>query len=431
MQLETIQQEMTSLNPLRVAALIDLPRSPLSGGHIKGWERIAQAAAQSDLPLDLTLYCSGETLTETLSDKARIKQLPPVFSTEKLKFLPYVPDNTDLAKYHRTLAEELIHYDVIHTTDGFFAYAQTAEKVKATYGIPIVTSFHTDTPAYARVFTKLTIEKIFGEGILSKFLIETLRLPERQEAKKRKRLKKHLTACSAALYTREEDHQLAASVIGDENTHVIRLGVDRHMFGPHRMSRDEVEVTYRIPAEQVIILFVGRLDVGKNIYTLIEALENLIAEGKPVHLITAGLGPAANDLKERLGDHVTVAGFVHPEDLAVLYASADLLALTSEVEIRSMAGVEAMTSGLPVLVSEKSGIAKLFDYTPAMDVVPSGVENWTNALRDIVNSKNKRIHMSKVASAYADTHIANWTDVLAEDLLPVWHKAAIAAKIMR
>jgi len=414
---------MTSSKPLRVAALIDLPRSPLSGGHIKGWERLAKAAANSDIPLDLTLYCSGPVLTEELGPFSRIKQLPPVFSTSRLKFLPYVPDNTDLAHYHKALAAELLAYDVIHTTDGYFAFARTAEKIARQRKIPLVTSFHTDTPAYARVFTRLTIERLFGHGWLARLLLDKLHLPEKEEQKKIARLKKHLASCSKALVTRQEDHAIASEILDDADIHTIRLGVDRSIFGPHRADREGVEADYKIPRGSIVFLFVGRLDVGKNIYTLIEAMENLIAEGQPVHLITAGLGPADQDLRERLGRHVSVAGFVDPEELARLYASVDALALSSEVEIRSMAGVEAMTSALPVLVSEKSGVAVLFDNTPAMQVVKSGAAEWTKAMREFANSTNKRAHMRKVALGYADTHIASWNTVLAEDLFAVWAKA--------
>lgn len=408
---------------LRVAALVDLPRSRISGGHIKGWENLVNAAAQSDIPLDLTLYTSGPELTEEMSPYARIKQLPPVFSTARLKFLPYLPDNTDLAPFHKQLAAELETMDVIHSTDGYFCFAKTAEKVSKKHGIPLTTSFHTDTPAYARVFTKLTIENLFGDSWLSRLLIDKLKFPEKQEQNKIRRLKTHLKRCSKALYTRDEDRELAASILGPENVKVMRLGVNRDLVGLHRADREGVEEDYKIPEGQIIFIFVGRLDVGKNIYTLIEAMENLIAEGQPVHLITCGLGPAEQDLRDRLGDHVTVAGFVDPEELARLYASVDCLALCSEVEIRSMAAVESITSGLPVLVSEKSGIARLFDFTPAMVVVPSGVEAWTQAMRDFTGSINKRVHMRKVALAYANSHIANWTDILRDDLLATWKQA--------
>lgn len=409
--------------PLRVAALIDLPRSPISGGHVKGWEHRAKAAAQSDLPLDLTVYFSGPERTDALSPNVRFRYLPPVFSTAKLKFLPYVPDHTDLATYHPALANELKTYDVIHTTDGFFNFAQTAERVSRNHNIPIVNSFHTDTPAYARVFTKKTIETLFGHTVFARFLVDTLKLPERQEQKMIARLRKHLAACSQSLANREEDRALAKEMIGDENVHLLRAGVDLEMFGPHRKDRANVEKDYKIPADRIVALFVGRLDVGKNIYTLIEAMEKLIAEGHPLHLITAGIGPAEQDLRDRLKGHVTVAGYVDPHEVARLYASVDFLALVSEVEIRSIAGTEAMASALPVLVSEKSGVAPLYSNTPAMMVIQSGADNWAKAIRRFVTDSALREHMAKVAAAYGREYILSWKDTVAQDIFPIWQKA--------
>jgi len=63
------QQEL-----LRVAALVDLPRSSQSGGHVKCWERLAMAAADSPLPLDLTVYFSGAETTQPLGPSARFRQ---------------------------------------------------------------------------------------------------------------------------------------------------------------------------------------------------------------------------------------------------------------------------------------------------------------------------------------------------------------------
>ncbi len=407
---------------IRVAALIDLPRSPLSGGHVKGWEKRAYAAAKMDLPIDFTIYFSGPEKTEILAPHVRIRQLPPVFSTARLKFLPYVPDHTDLAPYHPKLAKELKTFDVIHTTDGFFNFAQTAEKISRAYGIPLVNSFHTDTPSYARVFTRKTIETLFGQSWLARFLLNTLKIPEKQERKMYAKLRRHIAACRHVLAVREEDKALAASLIGAENVHHVYLGVDLEMFGPHRKDRSGIENDYRIPKDKIIFLFVGRLDEGKNIYTLIEAMERLIAEGLPVHLVTAGVGPAEEALRERLKGHVSVLGFVEPDEIARLYASVDALALASEVEIRSFAGIEAMASGLPVLVSQKSGVAPLFDNTPAMKVVESGATNWANALRDFVNNPQLREHMARTARAYGHDYVESWGDAFVKGYVRIWLK---------
>ena len=409
---------------LRVAALVDLPRSAQAGGHVKCWERLAKAAAGSDLPLDLTVYFSGAALTEALGPRARVRQIPPVFSTARLKFLPYVPDHTDLAPFHPALARELATYDVIHTTDGFFNFARTAERVSRLRGIPLVTSFHTDTPSYARIFTRQTIEKLAGTRGLGRFLIEGLKLPERQERRMEARLRKHVRACRAALVTRVQDHALAEGILGAAQVSHLRLGVDRAVFGPERRDRAGVERDYGVPEGRVVLLFVGRMDVGKNIYTLVEAMEALLREGVPLHLMTAGIGPAAEDVRRRLGGHASVAGFVAPDELARLYASVDGLALCSEVEIRSMAGVEALTSGCPALVAAKSGVVELFDHTAAMRAVESGVPAWREALRVFAGDAALRESMRVAADDYSRAHLASWQDVLAQDVFAVWKRVA-------
>lgn len=408
---------------LRVAALIDLPRSPLSGGHVKGWERRARAVARSDLPLDLTVYFSGPEAREELAPHVRFRQLPPVFSTARLKFLPYVPDHTDLAPYHPALARELSSFDVLHTTDGFFAFARTAEKVSKEKNIPLVTSFHTDTPSYARVFTRKTIETLCGQNVFSRFLTDTLRLPEKQEEKMTAKIRRHLTACSAALAVRPEDREMASEILGADRVFEMHTGTDLKMFAPSRRDRDGVESAYGIPSGRFLIVFVGRLDIGKNIYVLIDAMEKLVAAGVNVHLFAAGIGPAEKDLRRRLGARATVAGFVQPEEMGRVYASADAYVMPSEVEIRSQAAMEAIACGLPSLVSAKSGIAALFENTQAMRPVGGGADDWTKALRELIADAESRASMARAALTYREQRLQSWLDVMEKDFLAVWQKA--------
>ena len=409
--------------PLRVAVLVDLPRSAASGGHVKGWESRAKAVAASDIPLDLTIFFSGTPHTEMLSPNVRLKHLPPVFSTKNLSFLPYVPDHTDLAPYHPALAKELESFDVIHTTDGYFAFARTAERVSRKHGIPLVTSFHTDTPSYARIFTRNTLQTIFGKNRLSNFLIETCRIPEKQEQKMINRLKMHLSCCSDALLVRPEDAALAEGVLGKTHCHYLRVVSDKKRFNPERADKKQIEQQYNVPSGRFIALFVGRLDIGKNIYTLIEAVEQLIKKGKAIHLITAGLGPAAQDLQKRLGNHVTVAGLVDPDSLGQLMASCDVLSFPSEVEIRSFVSVEALASGLPVIVSEKSGIKQLIQAGDGLRSVSGGVEAWATTLEMLMDDPALVEASRKASINYAAEHIISWQECMAHDFLPVWQSA--------
>ena len=415
---------MRARKPISVAALVDLSRSPQAGGHVKCWERLADAAADADLPLRLTVYFSGARRDEELGPGARLRHLRPLFSTAQLKFLPYVPDHTDLSPYHPALARELGGYDVIHTTDAFFAFARTAERVSRRRAIPLATSFHTDTPSYTRIFTRQTIEARLGTSWPARKLIEDWQVPERQGRRMDQRLVQHVRRCTYVAATRAEDHALAEAILGKSRVGHLRLGIDRRVFGPHRADRADIEARWGLPAGQILVLFVGRLDVGKNIHTLVEAVSRLRAQGLPLHLITAGVGPAAREIRDRLGAAATVAGFVDPNELASLYASVDLVALASEVEIRSMVGVEALASGCPVLVSERSGVAELFNHTPAMRVVEPGVDAWADALRSAAEGAAARAAMRAAALEYARRELASWRDVLEQDLFPLWRAAA-------
>lgn len=410
--------------PLKVAVLVDLPRSEGSGGHVKCWENIAKSVATGPASLDMTVYFSGEKREEALAPHVRFRQLPPIFSTARLKFLPYMPDTTDLAPYHARLAGELKKYDVIHTTDGYFAFAQTAANISRRYGIPLVTSFHTDTPSYARIFTRQTIDQWVGRWPkIRSFLNDRLQIPEKQGRAMEAKLAKHLAACRFALVSRPEDQAVAERILSPSRVKALRLGIDKQMFGSHRRDRAGLMQHCGLKPDRFTALFVGRVDIGKNIYTLIEAAERLIAEGMPLHVLIAGVGPAEADVKRRLGADATIAGYVKPDELARLYASVDVLTLTSEVEIRSMVGGEALVSGCPVLVSEKSGIAPLFDNTSAMQVVAGGGEEWAVALKSLMQNTQKLEAMRESATSYAKSHLAGWDQVLAEDLLPVWQRA--------
>lgn len=407
---------------IKVAVLIDLLRSPQSGGHVKGWERLAQAATRAGLPLDLTVYFCGAPLTESLSPRVTIRQLPQYFSTARLKFLPYLPDHTDLAPYHPPLARALADCDVVHTTDAFFAYSRTAERVKKRRGIGLTHSFHTDQPSYAKIFMTKAIRDIFSQTWVRNLLIERWRLPERKARQMERRCARHLALCDTVLATRPVDRAFAEQACGAARVRHLRLGVDKAMFNPGRACRAEIMKRYGIPEDRIIVMFVGRLDEGKNIHTLIAALAKLVRAGLPMHLVAAGIGPAADNIRSALPHHASVPGFVQPDALAKLYASADVMALTSEVEIRSMAMVESLACGLPVLVAAKSGIDQLFPATPAIAVVQGGSDSWAEALREFAVTQQ---HVMRTAAQhFAVNHIASWEDVLTQDLFPAWLAAA-------
>ncbi len=407
----------------RIAVLVDLPRDAAAGGHVKYWERVAEACAKDEAPVDLTVYFLGAGGKEILSPRVRYKYLPPIFSTERLKFLPYVPAHTDLASRHPILARQLKAYDILHTTGGFFSFARTAERVSREKKIPLVTSFHTDTPSYAELFTHETLLKWLGKN-LGGWIDGLFKISNKERQKKEKRLAAHVSVCRAAWAVRAEDRALARKYIPEEDIKPMRMGVDKELFSPNAAARAEIGQEYGVGPEDFLALFVGRVDVGKNMPLLARACARAREKGARLHLFAVGLGPAQEEAKKILGEAVTLAGFLPPEKLAKAYAASDVLCMASDVEIGGLVAAEAMACGCPVLASALNGVASYYGRPASIKEVASDTEAWAQELQAMACDKARQAAMRDAALAFRRDRLASWSEVLKEDFLPIWESLA-------
>jgi glycosyltransferase involved in cell wall biosynthesis len=423
---------------LKVSVLVDLPRRPEAGGHVKVWERLARAASRRD-DLDLTVHFSGapddasETL-ETIGANVRLRAHRPVFSTARLGFLPEVPDHADLAPYHRRLARHLEGAHVLHTTDAYFAFARTAERLARRRRVPLVTSVHTNTPSYTRLYTAATVERLLGRGWPARLLLDRCELARRAEERMLRRLRSHQRLCAFALLSRPAELEAVARELPRERLGLLRRGVDHALFSPAARDRPWLEATFGVPAGRVVLLYVGRFDRTKNLAPLVDAVSALLGEGWPVHLLCAGDGAERDAIRDRFGGAATCPGVLPPETLARVYASSDLFAQPSELEECSNAIQEALASGLPVVVSERGGSGRLVaDGEAGLVVRGAGAAEasspsadggaWAAALRGLVRDPGRRAALGRGARRWAERAIPSWADVLAQDLLPRWRAA--------
>ena len=114
------------------------------------------------------------------------------------------------------------------------------------------------------------------------------------------------------------------------------------------------------------LLCVGRLIERKGQHHLIEAVRRLTNAGLDVRLELVGTGDAlaANQaLAARLdvAGRVTFAGYVPREEIAARYAAADVFVLPSYNEGMSVATLEAMGAGLPIVASRTGGTPELIE----------------------------------------------------------------------
>lgn len=125
------------------------------------------------------------------------------------------------------------------------------------------------------------------------------------------------------------------------------------------------------------VLFLGRLVGFKRVDLLIEAFARATVPPS-ARLVIVGDGverAGLESLARRLGveDRVQFKGFVEPDDVPLWYAAADLMVLPAVGETWSVALIEALASGLPVITTDTVGAAADAVRDPLVGtVVPSG-----------------------------------------------------------
>ena len=407
---------------LKVGVLVDLALTEAAGGHVKCWQRIAEAAVGCADRLDLTVHFSGKRPHRIeLSPSVRYVLLPPVLSTTRL--IREVPDHTDLAPWHPRLARALGDYDVIHTTDAYFCYARTARRFAQRRGVPVVSSIHTNTPEYARITTSRLLERALGGGLLYRAANDRLRLPVWVRTLLRRRLARHLASVSAVMasYGGAPEPGLGLR----HGSVALRRGLDRARFDPARRDRGWFERRFGLPPDRLILMYAGKLNAGKNVPLLAPIVQSVRRAGVPAHLFCAGVGAERAMLEGALGAALTCCGALDQDELARAYASADLFVFPSMIDEAGNAAIEALGSGLPTLVAAGSGVATRMADCPGLRVLPGDrPEPWAAAIAELAAAPRCRAQMAAAARAYVEARVPSWADILNEDLLPVWQEAA-------
>jgi glycosyltransferase involved in cell wall biosynthesis len=122
-----------------------------------------------------------------------------------------------------------------------------------------------------------------------------------------------------------------------------------------------------------VVLYVGRLVEFKRVDLLIEAFAKLGADN-PARLVIVGDGivrPQLESLARKLGvaDRTEFRGFAEPADVPLWYAVADVMVLPSVGETWSVAVLEALASGLPVVTTDTVGAAADAIKDPSLGAV--------------------------------------------------------------
>ncbi|GEO81686.1 glycosyltransferase [Pararhodospirillum oryzae] len=413
----------SSRAPIRVAVLVTLFRTPQAGGHVKVWERFAEAAATTP-DIDLTVFFLGETEgVEACGPNARFHRLVPRWGTNRFAFLDSGAGHTDLASFHPRLAALLPAFDLMVSTD-HFAFGRTAERVQAAGGPPLVHSQHTDVETLTRAYAPAIVGRMLGER-LGGWVVRTLDLGERLAEAEAKRLRRHLAVCRHVFLSRADDEAKVQAWFPALPYSFLGRGVDLERFSPRHRDRAWLESRFRVPPGQPVLLFAGRADASKRLLIAAQAVARLLAQGHDLTLIVAGAGRDLPEAQRLCGPRLIAPGVLDQRDLARLFASADLFVFPSESETVGNVVLEARAAGLAAVLSGRhNGLGHLV-VSPGEDgfvVTGDGPLPWANAIAEALT------HDLRAVGAKARTHMEAtsrpWPQVFEEDLARPWRTLA-------
>jgi glycosyltransferase involved in cell wall biosynthesis len=181
-----------------------------------------------------------------------------------------------------------------------------------------------------------------------------------------------------------EGRHLLSTRVGLDPRRTVQIGngVDVHRFVP---PSDETRRTLRRRLlgdgahEVPICCTVARLTAQKGLDVLVEAAAILRERrgGPPARFLVVGDGELRETLERRIAelgvsDTVELVGPRPPEEIPGWLAIADVFVLPSHYEGLSLAVMEAMATGLPVVISRVSGSAELVPTADDGRIVPPG-----------------------------------------------------------
>lgn len=261
--------------------------------------------------------------------------------------------------------------DLIHSVNpGFLGV--TAIYYARRFNVPLIASYHTHIPTYARYYRLTWMEPV-------------------------------LWWCFRAIHN-QADINLCPSrstlteleSLGFRNLALWERGVDLELFSPEKRSASmRARLANHRSDDTKILLYVGRLAAEKGIERLRPCLDQM----PDIHFAIVGDGPNRLILERVFaGSNTVFTGYLHGEELAQAYASADGFVFPSTTETLGLVLYEAMASGLPVIAADSPATREVLkDGQAGIIFDPLDTNSILKAMKELFYNQKRRLHVQNRA----------------------------------
>lgn len=204
-----------------------------------------------------------------------------------------------------------------------------------------------------------------------------------------------------------EDYDIAKQHMHAKKTEYLSgVGIDIRRFSFDSELRVSIRRDFGLSDEDIALFSVGELNVNKNHIVILEAMKML--QNNNLHYYVAGVGDQEKLLLSKAREYGLENNFHllgYRTDCDSLYSAMDIFCFPSYREGLSVALMEAMSCGLPVIASHIRGNVDLVDPKGGILVDPCNAAGFAEAIDSLSKSEEYRLklgnHNSEIIRDYS------------------------------
>jgi glycosyltransferase involved in cell wall biosynthesis len=212
-----------------------------------------------------------------------------------------------------------------------------------------------------------------------------------------------ITRHHIALTPEESNDYLNFGVAKSHNISVIHSGIDLRQFSKAAKQRTKKRAELGIPANSLVIGYVGWLIPIKGVTHLVSAMPRVVEQHPKSILVLVGKGDDKGDEEVHIREQVanlSLSDKVHfwgwRPDVNEIMGCFDIFVLPSLNEGMGRVLVEAMAAGLPIVASRVGGIPDLVKHGEnGLLIPPANAGALEQAITDLLSDKPRRKRMGE------------------------------------
>jgi len=181
--------------------------------------------------------------------------------------------------------------------------------------------------------------------------------------------------------------------LSDASCAVIPNGVDLEAFQPGRDH--SIRAALGLSEDTLLVGAIGNVRAPKAYDVLLRAARMLLSQSPRFHFVIAGeisgkLGEQLLDLRRQLGIEAQTTFLGLRADVATVLKNLDIFALSSRTEGFSIACIEAMACGIPVVATRSGGPQHILDPDTGILVAPNSPEELAAGIAQLAQDAELR-----------------------------------------